>query len=286
MPRHPRVHAPGLLYHLIARGNNGQEIFLEQADYESFLGFLRSTRERYPFYLYAYVLLPNHFHLLVEVIKTSTSRLMQSLLTGYARYFNRVHARSGHLFQGRYKAVLCERESYLVELVRYIHLNPVRARLVRRPGEWRWTGHREYLGLDSPKLIDVGPVLGLLKTPAQYETFIREGLKVGYRKEWHPKESAPFLGNKDFVKQVEKRGKSKQFGSAVSLKAIWGESAKAAGISPEVLRYGGRSMLFVFARNQFICRAVLEEGYLASEVAVFLGRHPSNISRALAVKQG
>ena len=149
MPRHPRVHAKGLLYHVIARGNNGQKIFLRETDYEAFLKALGVVRKRYPFYLYAYVLMSNHFDLLLEVQRFSTARILQSLLTGYVRRFNRIHRHKGHLFQGRYKAILCDRDSYLMELVRYIHLNPVRASLVKRPIEWRWSGHGEYLGNGS-----------------------------------------------------------------------------------------------------------------------------------------
>lgn len=154
MPRHPRVYAPGLLYHVMARGNNGQPIFLQAADYESFLKILHVVRERYPFYLYAYVLMPNHFHLLLllEVAQVPTARLTQSLLTTYVREFNGRHRRRGHLFHGRYKAIACDQESYLLELVRYIHLNPVRARLVRRPSEWRWSGHGEYLRTEEARV--------------------------------------------------------------------------------------------------------------------------------------
>ena len=109
MPRHPRIHAPGLLYHVMARGNNGQKIFLRERDYRAFLQALGAVRRRYPFYLYAYVLMSNHFHLLLEVIDAPTARIIQSLLTGYVRRFNAVHRRRGHLFQGRYKSIVCDR---------------------------------------------------------------------------------------------------------------------------------------------------------------------------------
>ena len=103
MPRHRRVHASGLLYHVMARGNNGQKVFLSDKDYEAFLGQLVMVRGRYPFYLYAYVVMPNHFHLLLEVQESPTARIMQSLLTAYVRRFHRIHRHKGHLFQGRYK---------------------------------------------------------------------------------------------------------------------------------------------------------------------------------------
>lgn len=281
MPHHPRIHAPGLLYHLMARGNNGRRVFLTSADYEAFLTALQTTRERYPFALYAYVLMPNHFHLLLEVREAPTGRVMQALLTSYARRFNRVHRRYGHVFQGRYRAIVCERDRYLVELVRYIHLNPVRAGLVKRPGDWPWSGHGEYLGTVKRRLINPGPVRGQLTTPARYEAFVREGLKGGYRAEWHPSDGAPFLGAEQFVKRVAKRREPAVVRRPPSLEVLWKEAAVQAGLSPEALRHGGRSARIVAARDSFIQRAVLEAGYRAATVARFVGCHASNISRAL-----
>ncbi len=281
MARHPRIHVPGLLYHLMARGNNGQAVYLAPADYEAFLSALQTTRERYPFSLYAYVLMPNHFHLLLEVQETPTGRLMQAVLTGYARRFNRVHRRRGHVFQGRYKAIVCERDRYLLALVRYLHLNPVRAGLVKRPGDWQWSGHGEYLGRTLRGLIDPGPVRGELTTPAQYEAFVRAGLKEGYQAEWHPGESAPFLGTEQFVQRIAKRKDPPLPSHPVPIEGLWQEAAEQAGLSPEALRHGGRTTRLVAAREGFIRRAVWEGGHRASAVAAFLGCHASTISRAL-----
>jgi putative transposase len=170
----------------MAPGNNGQQIFPRNSDFAAFLDALTQVWQRYPFYLYAYALMSNHFHLLLEVIDFSTSRIMQSLLTGYVRRFNATHKHRGHLFQGRHKGIVCDRESYLLELVRYIHLNPVRAGLVKQPSEWSWSGHPEYLGRDKRGLIDPGPVMAELQTPSRYEVFVRQGIKDSYRAEWHP----------------------------------------------------------------------------------------------------
>jgi len=142
MPRKPRVEFPGAFYHVLSRGNNRQEIFLNSSDYQDFLTCLRIIQERYPFTLYAYVLLPNHFHLLLETKEVTLSRIMLSLLTRYVKLFNQRYRRVGHLFQGRYKAILCQKDAYLLELVRYLHLNPVRAKLVNSPSEWFWSSHR------------------------------------------------------------------------------------------------------------------------------------------------
>jgi REP-associated tyrosine transposase len=100
MPRHPRVHAEGLLYHVMARGNEGQKIFLSQSDYQAFIEALRTVRRRYPFFLYAYILMSNHFHLLLEVHRFSTAPIVRSLLTSYVRRFNKIHHWRGHLVDG------------------------------------------------------------------------------------------------------------------------------------------------------------------------------------------
>jgi putative transposase len=281
MPRHPRVYAQGLLYHVMARGNDGRTIFLKDRDYEAFLEGLATARKRYPFYLYAYVLMPNHFHLLMEVKQFSTSRVLQSLLTGYARRFNRIHRHRGHLFQGRYKAIICDRESYLLELVRYIHLNPVRAKIVIRPGDWPWSGHREYLRKDKRGLIDAGPVMEELHTLNRYEAFIRDGIKESYRPEWHPGDSVPFLGSERFVRNMVREKLPPPVSRRVSLENLLKKVAQPVGLEPKSLKRKGRMAKMVEARDHFICTAVLEEGYLASEVADFLGCHPSNVSRAL-----
>ena len=281
MPRHPRVHAPGLLYHVMARGNDGRKVFLNESDYAAFLDGLAVTRKRYPVDLYAYILLATHFHLLVQVPHASTARVLQSLLTRDARRCNRTHHHRGHLFQGRYQAIVCDRESYLLELVRYIHLNPVRAKMVKRPGEWPWSGHGEYLGKDKRGLIDPGPVMEELRTAARYEAFIREGVKDSYRAEWHPGEHAPFLGPERFMRKVGKEKTAPLAARRESLGNLLQKVASGARLNPPSLKRKGCTTAIVKARDRFICRAVCEEGYLASEVARFLGCHPSNVSRAL-----
>jgi len=281
MPRHPRVHAEGLLYHVMARGNDGQKIFLGESDYQAFIEALRTVRQRYPFSLYAYVLMPNHFHLLLEVHRFPTARILQSLLTGYARRFNKVHRRRGHLFEGRYKAIVCDRDSYLLELVRYNHLNPVRAKMVKRPGEWQWSVHGEYLGKENRGLIDSGPVMGQLRTTARYEAFIRDGAKVTYRAKWHPGDGAPFLGPERFVKKISKEPIRPSSSRRATLKDLLRSVAAKSGLSPEILLRKGRLGTVVNARDRFIRDAVLQQGYLASQVAAFLACHPSNVTRAL-----
>lgn len=281
MPRHSRLHAPGLLFHITVRGNDQQDIYLDSTDYEEFLDAIEGTRTRYPFYLYAYVLMPNHFHLLVEVRQTPTARLMQALLTRYARGFNRRHERSGPVFHGRYKAIVCEQESYLLELTRYIHLNPVRAGFVQRPGKWPWSGHGEYLRKTRRGLIDPGPVQKILGSPDQYDAFVREGLKDGYQPEWHPGQQLPVLGPEPFKKRLLRKKPLPSSRPRPTLKVLWRQTAIKAGVPFNLLRSGGRSAAVVAVRDSFIRQAVAKAGYRAATVAAFVGCHPSNITRAL-----
>src|SRR5215471_3689017 len=130
MARKLRAEVEGGLYHVITRGNNRRQIFNSSADYEKFLSLLTELKTKLPFFLYAYCLMTNHVHLLIERQAAKVGRIMHRLLTGYSQYYNYRYRRVGHLLQGRHRAILCQSERYLAELVRYIHLNPVRAGMV------------------------------------------------------------------------------------------------------------------------------------------------------------
>jgi hypothetical protein len=212
--------------------------------------------------------MPNHFHLLLEVHRFPTARILQSLLTGYARRFNKVHGRRGHLFEGRYKAIVCDRDSYLLELVRYIHLNPVRASLVKRPSEWQWSGHGEYLGKQKRELIDSGLVIGQLRPPAHYELFIRDGAKVNYRAEWHPGDGAPFLGPGRFVKTIAKESIPPPSSRRITLEDLLKSAAAKSGLSAEILLRKGRLGSVVNARGSICPRR---------PITAWLSRLPSRL---------
>lgn len=134
MARKARAEVEGGLYHVITRGNNRGQIFNSEADYKKFLSLLAVQKQRLPFFLYAFCLMTNHVHLLIERQADTIGRIMHRVLTGYSRYYNRRYRRVGHLLEGRHKSILCQSDRYLSELVRYIHLNPVRANMVAVPG--------------------------------------------------------------------------------------------------------------------------------------------------------
>lgn len=156
MPRQPRLDTPGLLQHIMSRGIERRNIFKDDQDRKSFLGRLALILEETQTQCYAWALIPNHFHLLLRTGATPLSKVMRRLMTGYAVTFNKRHKRSGHLFQNRYKSVVCEEDPYLLELIRYIHLNPLRAGLVndlKGLDKYPWTGHSAILGNRKNPLI-------------------------------------------------------------------------------------------------------------------------------------
>ena len=149
MPRQPRLDAPGLLQHVMARGIERRKLFRDDKDRQSFLKRPAIIFEETQTQCYAWALIPNHFHLLLRTGPTPLSKVMRRLMTGYAITFNNRHKRRGHLFQNRYKSVICEEDPYLLELIRYIHLNPLRAKLIRDLKEldkYPWSGHSAILG--------------------------------------------------------------------------------------------------------------------------------------------
>ena len=145
MTRRTRIHYPGAIYHVMARGVDGRTVFIDEQDFKLFLSILFRLSQETGFSLKAYCLMGNHFHLAIKVSSVPLSRIMQRLLTQFVLTFNSKYGRTGHLFQARYKAYLCINDRYLLNLIRYIHLNPVRAKLVENPIQWPWSSHRNYV---------------------------------------------------------------------------------------------------------------------------------------------
>jgi putative transposase len=191
MPRKSRIDAPGALQHIISRGINRQAIFSDKADYKDFLNRLGDILSKSNTSCYAWALLPNHFHLLLRTGDVPVSRVIQRLLTGYVVTFNRRHRHFGHLFQNRYKSILCQEEPYLLELVRYIHLNPLRAKLVsdyKALGRHPYCGHSVILGYRKNDWQDAEYILGLFgdkqgSARRSYNQFVRKGIEQGRRED-------------------------------------------------------------------------------------------------------
>ena len=287
MARKPRIHLPGGLYHVISRGNQKQKIFLDEKDLKTYLSYLSEYKVRYSFRLYAYVLMPNHFHLLVEVGEIPLSKIMQSLLFRYTRYFNRRYGKVGHLFQGRYRGILCDRDVYLLGLVRYIHLNPVRGRLVSDPEEYRWSGHLSYLGRGKDDLVDEGLVLEQFSRDSfvarrKYRAFVLEGVGGHHEERYYGVRDQRYLGEESFIERVEEEAKvSEERFYDLTVDLIAREVSKAIGIPLERLYSLTRGRQGAYGRSvvAYLARAV--SGHLVKDVAGHFGRSPMTMSRAV-----
>lgn len=182
MPRQLRDQSAGLR-HVMCRGNRGQRIFVDDLDRRRYLWLLDEACRRYGFRAAGYCLMTNHVHLVANVGAGTISRGMQWLSGKYAQLFNRRHGVTGHLFQGRFRAEIVEDEAYAIDVVRYVDLNPVRARVVREPADWPWSGHRALVGLQAPlPFHDVEGTLALFSAnrdaaQTQYAKYVAERLR-------------------------------------------------------------------------------------------------------------
>ncbi len=184
MPRPPRIWFPGAWYHIMARGNNREAVFFSEQDYRQYLQSLRDFLVRDECRLHAYALMPNHVHLMVETGQTHPIvKPMQSLQTSYTSYINHRYARVGHVFQGRYRSILVEHDTYALALSRYIHLNPVRAHLVADPAQYQWSSYRAYMtpGREGPGFVTTEYLLAMISPQLErqrniYRQFVMEGI--------------------------------------------------------------------------------------------------------------
>lgn len=285
MARPPRIEIPGGLYHVIARGNQRRHVFRDQADYEAYLARLDRYQDRYAFTLYAYVLMPNHVHLLLEPDRVPLSKIMQGIQQSYAAYFNRAHATVGHVFQGRYKAILCDRDRYLLALVRYLHLNPVRARLARVSKEWRWSSHRDYLGEERKPRVATHLILRQFhpQRPVairRYLEFLRQPGAADHHPEYYRALEQQFLGDERFVEEMERRIQRKPSPGviAVSFGEVCQVVARAFDMTVEEMRARGRERQAAVARVVAAQVAQLVGGIRLVEAARAFGRDPVTIS--------
>lgn len=203
MTRPLRIEIPGALYHVTSRGDRQERIFADDMDRRIWLMILGETCLRYRFVVHAYCQMTNHYHLVVETPLANLSRGMRHLNGAYSQHFNRRHELVGHLFQGRYNAILCQRESYLMELARYVVLNPVRAGMVATPNAWPWSSHQALIGeAATPPWLDARLILSQFGRNAEqavqsYLRFVQEG--VGKESPLKKVRKQILLGNAEFT---------------------------------------------------------------------------------------
>ena len=208
MARQLRLEFAGAMYHVTARGNDRQAIYADDQDRARFLDLLAREIDQQRWHCYAYCLMDNHYHMLLETPGPTLSQGMRRLNGVYTQTVNRRHGRVGHVLQGRFKSIVVDKESYLLELCRYIALNPVRAHLVRTPEQWAWSSYLATAGMRrAPDWLAVGEVLGLFdreRRAAQraYRQFVREG--IGQPSPWAKLRGQIFLGSEAFLARMER----------------------------------------------------------------------------------
>ncbi len=190
MPRKPRIYFPGAVYHVILRGNAGNPIFFDDSDRLRLYLFLQRAVEKFNCRIHAFCLMTNHIHLVIQTGDVPLSRIMQNISQRYTTWVNYSQSRTGHVFQGRYKALLIDADSYLLELARYIHLNPVRAAVTALPDDYPWSSHRAYMNREIIPWLTTEWVVSLLDSDAgsavqRYGQFVLDGIGEQRRNEFH-----------------------------------------------------------------------------------------------------
>jgi putative transposase len=321
MPRKSRIDTPGALHHVIGRGINRQDIFSDKKDYLAFMDRLGDLLIETKTSCYAWALVSNHFHLLLRTGDVPVSVLMKRLLTGYAVKYNRSHNRSGHLFQNRYKSILCQEDSYFLELIRYIHLNPLRAKLVSEYESlagYPYCGHGFIMGRSKLIWQDREYVLRLFGDKEaiarrQYNQFVRNGVDQGSRPDltgggllrshggWtgikllresgnYQKGDERILGDGAFVNEVlakaEERFKDKYRLKAegYDLDKLIDRVAQITQLTTEQILDTARDVKRTEARSILCYWATEKLGVTQSQLALLLNLTPSAIS--YAVKRG
>jgi len=318
MPRQARLDVPGALHHIMVRGINKSTIFDDDQDRQKFLDRLGQNIVEAKCSIYAWVLMTNHVHLLFKSGGKGISTVMRKLLTWYAIYYNRRHKRTGHLFENRYKSILCDEDNYLLALLRYIHLNPLRAGMVKTLEEldrYPWSGHSAVMNKRECLWMDIDYVLLQFndtrrKARNAYRTFVQEGIGMGRKPEltggglvrslggWSQVQSTQRKGQKteyderilesgEFVTAIFKEAEEKQIRqfkikrTGLTITGIIEKECRTARVSEKELKNGSKRMIVRNVRERIARRGVEELGLTSAEIARNLGVCTSTVTRAL-----
>ncbi|MCZ6578558.1 MAG: transposase [Gammaproteobacteria bacterium] len=272
MARPLRLEFPGAIYHITSRGDRQEAIYEGDADRQQWLEILSRVCERYNWRIHAYCLMGNHYHILLETADGNLSQGMRQLNGVYTQYFNRQHNRVGHVYQGRYKAILVEKDSYLLELSRYVVLNPVRAGMIKNMDEWHWSSYLVTIGkLPPPDWLEVDWLLSQFslqrnRARSRYIDFVREG--IGLPPVWDDLRQQIYLGSDDFIDKHQKLISRKQ-----DLDDIPALQKRAM---PKPISYYQKKYK---NEKQAITQAFLSGGYTLKEIGDYYGKHYTTISR-------
>ncbi|MBI3526806.1 MAG: transposase [Betaproteobacteria bacterium] len=289
MARKPRLHVPGGLYHVILRGNAGQDVFFSAGDRRFFYELLAEGVVRFGYRVHAFCLMSNHLHLALQVGDLALSAGMQNLSFRYTRYLNTRLKRSGHVFQGRFKAFLVDQDRYGLALVRYLHLNAVRARMVRQPRAYAWSSHRAYLGEEDLPWLTTDWVLGQFGErvePARqrFAAFVDAGARDGHSEVFYGGQAdGRVVGEEAFLKKVLKvLPKREAKRKAPSLRQIVAYVCDGYGLTEGALKAPGKGRQTAQARALIGWLAVRFRSCTLAEVAEHFSRSPSTLSHLVA----
>ncbi|HCX33555.1 MAG TPA: addiction module toxin RelE [Rhodocyclaceae bacterium] len=272
MSRPLRIEFPGALYHVTSRGDRREDIFEDDEDRSAFLSILGQVAQRFNWVCCAYCLMGNHYHLLVRTPDGNLSRGMRQLNGVYTQASNRRHDRAGHLFQGRYKAILVEADAYLLELSRYIVLNPVRAGMVKKPADWRWSSYRASIGLEAPPAWLAADVVleqfAKRRSLARerYAGFVAEGIDAP--SPWSGVRGQLYLGDEGFVRRVQARRPSGEGDVQIPL-------AQRRPPAPSLVQIASR----IHDRDAAIRAAHATGAYSYQSIAAHFGIHFTTVGR-------
>lgn len=279
MVRPLRIEFPDALYHITSRGNARQDIFLSDHDRNIFLKTVGLVIERYNWICHAYCLMDNHYHLLVQTPNANLSKGMRQLNGVYTQKFNFIHKRIGHIFQGRFKAFLIEKEAYLLEVARYIVLNPVRAKVVISPKEWRWSSYRATIGKNKgPDWLATSFILQHFSKSREvaqkgYLRFVIDGLKA--KSPFDNLEEGTILGYQQFIDQIRENGRPTEHLHEIK------KSDRLIG-RPTLNDLFSKKILIDKVRlDDMIYVAHVKGGYTQKEIADHLGHHYTWVSKRL-----
>lgn len=287
MPRRPRLHVPGAFYHVILRGNGRQDIFFDESDRLGWQDLIAEGLHRTSHRVHAYCWMSNHVHLAIQTHTEPLAGFIGTLASQYARRTHRKIGRSGHLFERRYRAVLVQRDEHLMELLRYIHLNPVRAGMVRSPADYRWSSHEAYGGGMSPGWLTVDRLLSLFgptagPARAGYSVFMRAS---GDERLWQRlragrEDDERLLGDEEFVRSINP-GCPPVATSRPSLDELVRDTCRRHGVSEADLAGPSRSRSLAAVRAE-ICSAAIDARVATLAVlAQRFHRSPSGICRSV-----
>lgn len=277
MARPLRVQYPGAVYHLTSRGNERKDVFKDDQDRQNFLDTLARTSSRYNWVCHAYCLMINHYHLLIETLSGNLALGMRQLNGVYTQAFNRRHGRTGHLFQGRYKAILIQKESHLLEVCRYVVLNPVGAGIVGRPDSWPWSSYRGTAGkAKAHRCLTSDWILSQfgkrrLEAQREYRSFVKAG--IGQETIWKNVKGQSLLGDETFKAQLFKYLKGHETIPEIPKSQRFLHRPELGEI------FTGAILLDRKERDEKIVEAVEKHGYRQRELADHLGMHFTSISR-------